>query len=55
VPTAPAEAASHAITLCFDNEIPGWRKEWRVLPSGGQALTLKKRAKAIKTNACSPR
>jgi hypothetical protein len=41
--------------LCFDNPIPGWRKEWQVLPNGGKALTLKKRAKAIKTNACSPR
>jgi hypothetical protein len=40
-------------TLCFDNQIPGWKKEWRALPSGGRALTLKKGAKAIKTNACS--
>jgi hypothetical protein len=44
-----------SLTLCFDNVIPGWRKEWRALPNGGKALTLKKRAKAIKTNACSPR
>ena len=42
------------MTLCFDNAIPGWRKEWRALPSGGRALTLKKGDKAIKTNACSP-
>jgi hypothetical protein len=42
-------------SLCFDNPIPGWKKEWRALPSGGRALTLKKGAKAIKTNACSPR
>jgi hypothetical protein len=44
-----------SMSLCFDNQIPGWRKEWRALPSGGKALTLKKAAKAIKTNACSPR
>ena len=44
-----------ALTLCFDNQIPGWKKEWRALPNGGKALTLKKGAKAIKTNACSPR
>ncbi len=41
-----------AITLCFDNQIPGWKKEWRGLPNGGTALTLTKGAKAIKTNAC---
>ena len=44
-----------SISLCFDNQIPGWKKEWRALPSGGRALTLKKGAKAIKTNACSPK
>lgn len=44
-----------SMTLCFDNQIAGWRKEWRALPNGGKALTLKKGAKAIKTNACSPR
>jgi hypothetical protein len=44
-----------SMSLCFDNQIPGWKKEWRALPSGGRALTLKKGAKAIKTNACSPR
>ena len=44
-----------SITLCFDNQIPGWTKEWRALPNGGKALTLKKGAKAIKTNACSPK
>jgi hypothetical protein len=44
-----------SMTLCFDNQIPSWRKEWRALPTGGRALTLKKGAKAIKTNACSPR
>ena len=44
-----------SLTLCFDNQIPGWKKEWRALPNGGKALTLKKGAKAIKTNACSPR
>ena len=43
------------ITLCFDNQIPGWTKEWRPLANGGKALTLKKGAKAIKTNACSPK
>ena len=43
------------LTLCFDNQIPGWKKQWRALPDGGKALTLKKGAKAIKTNACSPR
>jgi hypothetical protein len=42
-----------SMTLCFDNQIPGWKKEWRGLPNGGKALTLKKGAKAIKTNACS--
>src|SRR5689334_17020240 len=42
------------MTLCFDNAIPGWKKEWRGLYTGGRALTLKKGAKAIKTNACSP-
>lgn len=42
-----------SISLCFDNQIPGWKKEWRALPSGGKALTLKKGSKAIKTNACS--
>jgi hypothetical protein len=44
-----------SVTLCFDNQIPGWKKEWRPLANGGRALTLKKGAKAIKTNACSPR
>ncbi len=44
-----------SISLCFDNQIPGWKKEWRALPSGGRALTLKKGAKAIRTNACSPK
>ena len=44
-----------SMTLCFDNQIPGWKKEWRALPSGGRALTLTKGAKAIKTNACSPK
>jgi hypothetical protein len=44
-----------SVSLCFDNQIPGWKKEWRALPDGGRALTLKKGAKAIKTNACSPR
>lgn len=44
-----------SVSLCFDNQIPGWKKEWRALPSGGTALTLKKGAKAIKTNACSPK
>ena len=44
-----------SLSLCFDNQIPGWKKEWRALPGGGKALTLKKGAKAIKTNACSPR
>jgi hypothetical protein len=44
-----------AITLCFDNQIPGWEKQWRALPNGGKALTLTKGAKAIKTNACSPK
>jgi hypothetical protein len=43
------------LTHCFDNQIPGWKKEWRALPNGGRALTLKKRAEAIKTNACSPK
>jgi hypothetical protein len=43
------------LTLCFDNQIPGWTKKWRALPNGGKALTLTKGAKAIKTNACSPR
>ena len=43
------------MTLCFDNQITGWKKEWRALPSGGKALMLTKGAKAIKTNACSPR
>jgi hypothetical protein len=43
------------MTLCFDNQISGWKKQWRALPNGGKALTLKKSAKAIKTNACSPR
>ena len=43
------------ITLCFDNQIPGWKKEWRALPNGGTALMLTKGAKAIKTNACSPK
>jgi hypothetical protein len=47
--------ASAEPQLCFDNQIPGWKKEWRALPGGGRALTLKKGAKAIKTNACSPR
>ena len=42
-----------SLTLCFDNQIPGWKKQWRALPNGGRALTLKKGAKAIKTNACS--
>jgi hypothetical protein len=41
--------------LCFDNAIPGWKKEWRALPSGGRELTLKQGAKAIRTNACSPK
>ena len=40
------------ITLCFDNQIPGWTKQWRALPDGGTALMLTKGAKAIKTNAC---
>jgi hypothetical protein len=53
--TAKKVLQDASLTLCFDNVIPGWRKEWRALPNGGQALTLKKRAKAIKTNACSPR
>jgi len=44
-----------SMTLCFDNQIPGWKKEWRGLTNGGKALTLKNGAKAIKTNACSPR
>jgi hypothetical protein len=44
-----------SMTLCFDNQIPGWTKAWRALPGGGRALTLKKGAKAIKTDACSPR
>ena len=44
-----------SISLCFDNQIPGWKKEWRALSNGGKALTLTKGAKAIKTNACSPR
>ena len=43
------------MTLCFDNQIPGWKKEWRALPDGGKALTLTKGAKAIRTNACSPK
>lgn len=42
------------MTLCFDNQITGWTKVWRALPDGGKALTLKKGAKGIKTNACSP-
>ena len=44
-----------SISLCFDNQIPGWKKEWRPLANGGKTLTLKKGAKAIRTNACSPR
>ena len=44
-----------SVTLCFDNQILGWKKEWRPLAGGGKALTLKSGAKAIKTNACSPR
>jgi len=44
-----------SMSLCFDNQIPGWKKEWRALSNGGRALTLKKGAKAIKTNACSPK
>ena len=44
-----------SMTLCFDNQVPGWTKVWRALPGGGRALTLKKGAKAIKTNACSPK
>jgi len=44
-----------SMTLSFDNQIPGWKKEWRALPGGGRALTLKQGAKAIKTNACSPK
>lgn len=40
------------ITLCFDNQIPGWTKQWRALPDGGTALMLTKGAKAIKTDAC---
>lgn len=43
------------MTLCFDNQIRGWKKVWRGLPNGGKALTLTRGAKAIKTNACSPR
>jgi hypothetical protein len=43
------------LTLCFDNQITGWTKVWRALPDGGRALTLKRGAKGIKTNACSPR
>lgn len=44
-----------SLGLCFDNQIPGWKREWRPLASGGRALTLKRGAKAIKTDACSPR
>ena len=44
-----------SISLCFDNQIPGWKKEWRPLANGGKTLTLKKGAKAIRTNACSAR
>ena len=44
-----------SVTLCFDNPIPGWKKEWRPLANGGKAVTLKRGAKAIKANACSPR
>ena len=46
--------AGAGLTLCFDNEIPGWRKVWKPLPSGGRALSLEKGAKVIKTSACSP-
>jgi hypothetical protein len=53
--TARKVLTDASLALCFDNVIPGWRKEWRALPNGGKALTLKKRAKAIKTNACSPK
>jgi hypothetical protein len=42
-----------SLSLCFDNQIPGWKKEWRAGPGGTKTgLTLKKGAKAIKTNAC---
>ena len=44
-----------SLSLCFDNQIPGWKKEWRPLANGGKALTLKRGAKAIKTDACSPK
>ena len=53
--TAKKVLRDASITLCFDNQIPGWKKEWRALANGGKALTLKKGAKAIKTNACSPK
>ena len=43
------------MTLCFDNQITGWTKVWRALPDGGRALMLKRGAKGIKTNACSPK
>ncbi|MBA2346761.1 MAG: hypothetical protein H0V81_00560 [Solirubrobacterales bacterium] len=46
---------SASTTLCFDNQIRGWKKVWRTLPNGGRALTLTRSAKAIKTNACSPK
>ena len=46
---------SASLTLCFDNPIPGWKKQWRALPNGGRALTLTKGAKAIRTDACSPK
>lgn len=41
-----------AMGLCFDNQVPGWKKEWRPTSSGGRTLTLRKGAKVIKTNAC---
>lgn len=40
-------------SLCFDNRIPGWKKEWHRLPDGRRALMLTKGAKAIKTDACA--
>jgi hypothetical protein len=44
-----------SLTLCFDNQTPGWKKEWRPLAGGGRALTLTRGAKAIRTDACSPK
>ncbi len=40
--------------LCFDNTMPGWKKEFISKPFG-TLVQLTSGAKVIRSNACSPR